>query len=362
MNTMNHLTELLTRTARPRWTIAGRSFSPFAVCSIAGFIAGVGMAFALVAARALSPAVLAGCVAVALGVFYLRAMAVKIVFGTERYVQYHDELSILGGVALMLVAIGQPLVPYLAISALTMGVILAHGRIGCHSAGCCHGRASRIGVIYEDDGIAIPRAPVQLAESVWLLAAVAIGAIVFVRINPAAALAWYVPARAFGRFMLERHRGDARPEALGLSEAQWISLALVTVVAIGEARAVLPMTWTTLFFAAAVWTIAVATIASAIRTKDRLLSRGHLAEVARLAEALCGANTVAVLRTSAGLRISGGRVDKVRHFSLSRDEGALDGDVRERLGTAIRGALGDAGRGQWLDGNGGVVHLIVAME
>ena len=78
------------------------------------------------------------------------------------------------------------------------------------------------------------------ATTAWVIAAIAASA------EPARAAAVFMTGYACTRFVLELWRGDpVRPHALGLSEAQWASLAALLIVA-----ALWRAEWTWIAFAA----------------------------------------------------------------------------------------------------------------
>lgn len=92
------------------------------------------------------------------------------------------------------------------------------GRLGCHAAGCCHGR----------DGI-----PVQLYEACGLLLIALITRAALARIESGewtrgTAIRWYLVLYGTLRVVLDPLRGDGRPERfLGLSHQQGFALLLV---------------------------------------------------------------------------------------------------------------------------------------
>ena len=96
----------------------------------------------------LSPWIVAG-LAVASAVTSLAlATITKVIVGEERLTYYHHEIAILSVAGALLVILQQPVLPYLDILLLGIGVFLAFGRIGCFLTGCCHGRPHEKGVAY----------------------------------------------------------------------------------------------------------------------------------------------------------------------------------------------------------------------
>lgn len=131
---------------------------------------------------------------------------------------------------------------------LAPGVILgqAIGRLGCFSAGCCHGRPTEVpwAVVFRDEYAArnvgtpldVPLHPTQLYESA--LAFVIFGILLRMaprkRFHGQVALA-YVALYSVARFVVEFYRGDAaRGTVLGgwLSTSQLIAAVLLVGVAL----------------------------------------------------------------------------------------------------------------------------------
>lgn len=113
------------------------------------------------------------------------------------------------------------------------GLVLGHGigRIGCFLNGCCYGGAtdSPLGVAMAGAN----RWPVQLFEAVFNIGLCLFLNAIYLRRRPAhgRVLALYLAVYGIWRFGIEFLRADARVEALGLSAAQWTSLALGAVAA-----------------------------------------------------------------------------------------------------------------------------------
>lgn len=110
----------------------------------------------------------------------------------------------------------------------------AFGRIGCLLAGCCYGAPTElpIGVVYQESysgvPVGVPLLPVQMMESVALIAIFGILSAYARRTRPAArVISLYLMLYAPCRFMLEWLRYDAIRGMFGIfSTSQWISLAL----------------------------------------------------------------------------------------------------------------------------------------
>ncbi len=174
------------------------------------------------------------------GVLFALTYSYKILTGREDLVYYQHELAIIACCLLLLLILQLPVLQYLDITLMGIGVFLVFGRIGCFSVGCCHGRIGRFGVIYTEEHVAegfhrhfagIPVFPVQLIESACVLVTVSIGAMAIVNKQPpGTALLLYTVIYGLVRFTLEYFRGDTeRPYWLGFSEAQWTTLGIFLV-------------------------------------------------------------------------------------------------------------------------------------
>ncbi|HYC62444.1 MAG TPA: prolipoprotein diacylglyceryl transferase family protein [Thermoanaerobaculia bacterium] len=297
-----------------------RKLSSFTFCGIVGVIAAVVLAMTLTAHRALSLWMMAAIVVAAIATFFAVILVTKVITGVEQIIYYHHEIAVLVAAAFVAKLFGAPVLAYLDFTILGIGAFLFCGRIGCLLVGCCHGRPSRFGVRYGDEHVAcgftwyyagVRIFPLQLVEAVWVLGVVIVASMdVWRGAPPGAALAAYVIAYDFARFVLEYFRGDpARPYTFGLSQAQWISFWLTATVVIGELRGVLP--WR-------VWHLATLLVLIAAMIVTILLRRRSIAHVHHVREV---ANIVArdpqvhqtdapvtVARTSGGLCLSASRV------------------------------------------------------
>lgn len=139
------------------------------------------------------------------------------------------------------------------------GVFLVFGRLGCLASGCCHGRPATVGVRYPQSSIGDALAgirlfPVQMIEAVWIALVTWWAS---EQHAPGTALELWLVGYGAGRFALEWLRGDIdRPYLAGLSQAQWMSLAMLFAISGIEAwRADDSMLETTVLVAAALCVI-----------------------------------------------------------------------------------------------------------
>jgi Prolipoprotein diacylglyceryl transferase len=342
----------------------------------------------------LSAWVMAGVVLAAVSAFFGLAMFTKLLTGQERLIYYHHEIAVMVAAGALLWLLHQPMLPYLDVTLLGVGVFLACGRLGCLMVGCCHGVPHRWGVRY---GAEHARAgftpyyagvrlfPVQAVESVWVFGLVVVGSVLVLEGRPpGSALAWYVVAYGLGRFGFEFVRGDPeRPYLRGFSEAQWTSVLLVLVVVWAETSGLLPLqTWH--LGAAAGLVVAVIAVAATRRlrgtSRHQLLHPRHVREIAEAVESLSGPAThetvptdqdsvssgVGIRCTSLGVRISARCIattsGSLYHYAFSwRDRTLLEEDAR-RLASLVLQLRHHSGSNEFVEGNRGVFHLLVTAD
>ena len=311
----------------------------FRICGLAGLALAALSAALLARAFGLAMWVVAllWCEAVLAG--WAVAVMEKLVRGREVLVYFHHQFAVLGLSWITLMALGQPALPYLDVAAISLGVFLACGRVGCFLAGCCHGRPHRWGIRYQcshtEGRVAdcldeVRLLPVQLVESGWVVISVLLA--ILLRDRPGSSLSIYLGAYAAGRFWFEFLRGDAgRPYFTRLSEAQWTSLATLALLLALGGFGLLPMYW---------WQAAALLSVAAVPRGDRLLfGAAHVQEIAQaLAMALdqtSAAGRLYIAETSLGLRISASTVHEDDRtfdvFSFSREGRPMAGATVRRL-------------------------------
>jgi prolipoprotein diacylglyceryltransferase len=315
------------RWLRPRLRLLGRDRSTFRVCGTTGLLVGAGLVSWLAVQTGLSHGVNAGLLLTGVATFLILAMATKIVTGHESLIYYHHEVAILTACGLLLSVLGQPVLPYLDLTAIFLGTFLTFGRVGCLMVGCCHGQPHGWGVRYGEaharEGfpasyVGARLFPVQALEALFVAALVAAAALLVLGGAPAGtALSWYVAGYAVARFGLERLRGDAgRPYWLGFSEAQWTSVILVWIVALAEWRGRMPFSWWHTAFAAGLVLAMVGVRLRRSRVAD-LVAHGHVAELAAILEAGdLTEGAITVRRTSQAVGLSIERLPRHRGSAL----------------------------------------------
>jgi prolipoprotein diacylglyceryltransferase len=345
-----------------------RGRSPFQRAGRTGFILGAALGLALAWQAHLSLAILGALIVSAALTFFVVGLITRRLLGDERLVFYHHAAALVGSSAALLAGLGAPLLPYLDRVAVGLLMFLACGRLGCLMVGCCHGRPSRFGVRYSETHaqagfdeylVGVRLWPVQSVEALLALVLAVLGAarLWTDRAAPGVVLADSTIAYGTLRFVLEWLRGDeARPRWLGLSEAQWSTLALLAaLIAIEWLAARSLPAWhvaaTAMLVLGALFAIARRSTMSA-----RILDPRHVREVAYALHELpvrADRSGITFATTSLGLRLSWGRVNGRPHIGLS----GASGRGARRLIRLIRELTG-GGAVQCIDGQHGVLHLI----
>lgn len=359
----------------------------FRLCGSFGFVLGCALAVVLARRGGLSPAVIGALAASGAATFFALAMAAKIASGRESLTYYHHQAAVLVVEALLLRWMGRPLLPYLDLVALGLGVFLASGRVGCLLAGCCHGIPFGHGVCYgrnyRNTGFPAHLAdvrlfPVQAVEALWVAAIVAYGILLATSGAPAgSALGAYLVLYALGRFFLEFFRaGTDRPFYYEFSAAQWTSFLIATGAVCAEAAGVLPRSIWHAFVPVAMFAAAAAALAHPrLHLLLRLFAPRHLREFAealhlafRLAAADAaqtpvGPPTIHLASTSLGIAVSCGPLPPgpfpAWHFTVSRTGGALPPGSVETLSALVRQLARLPGPVHVVAGSAGAFHLLL---
>lgn len=239
----------------PRVRLGRRWVSWFQVCGAGGVVAGLAAAVLGAGLRGLPLLPVLVLAGTAGAIFLLLAIGTALVVAEGRLTWFHHQLGIVAGCGLVLAITGRPVLGYLDLvgaGLLAFGVV---GRVGCLLVGCCHGRPARHGVVYGpahvEAGLELRYAGVVLMP-VQLLEAVASASLLIACLAtlgstaaPGATLSLSLVGYAAARIGLERLRGDARPTAAGLSEAQWtawvVALGAIGLWATGSAAVPTPL-------------------------------------------------------------------------------------------------------------------------
>lgn len=319
---------------------AGREVGAYRLCGSIGFLAACGVALGVSAATGLSLVTEMVLIAVAVAVFLSLAVFTSAVTGREQLIYYHHEIAVLAAVAGVAALRDAPVLGHLDATVLGLAAFLACGRVGCLLVGCCHGRPSRHGVTYGDEHAAagfpeylvgVRLFPVQALEALIAVGLLAAGLIALS--GPAGeAFGVYVTGYAVARFGLEELRGDTlRRYWHGLSEAQWTSLSVASVMTAMAALGWLPGL---VAHAIATGILGFAALVITRRPPRDLLDPRHVGELARALPAACE-GVPAVATTSLGLRVSAGVTDGAGHYTITRPPRALDEAEAARLARVI---------------------------
>lgn len=381
----------LDRLVRPEMHLLRHSWSAFKVCGYCGLTLAILLGMALVMVRGLSPWVLAGLALLAPCTFFALAMATKILTGEEQLIYYHHEIALMGVAALLLWLLGQPVLAYLDVTILGLGMFLVCGRVGCLLVGCCHGRPHRWGVCYRAEHaragfpayyVGVRLFPMQAIESLSVFGIVLVGsALVLGGRPPGEALAWYVVSYGVARFGFEFARGDVgRPDLWGFSEAQWTSLLLMgTGVGAAMAGVVTLHPWHSAATAGLAMTMLVVALQRHRQrtATHRLLHPSHVREVAEaVAVASHLASEVSPLAmqrvtptdvhvgcTSLGLQISASNMHTaagaLHHYALSWRQDIMTHESATALARLILQLTHATASYELMQGSQGVFHVFI---
>jgi hypothetical protein len=351
---------------RPTLGGAGREFPAYLACGMTGFYVALTVLFGAGTVAGRSMLVLA-VVALTAGLsFFLYAFVRMRLAGHEAIVLLEHVWFALGAVALVLRAMGEPVLAYLDVVAVALCAFLAVGRVGCTLAGCCYGRPSTVGVTYDDvarSGIpphlaGVRLFPVAAVEAAGLVIIGAAGFLMLVRVEPGRVLVWFLLAYAVVRFGLEGLRGARRRQLLGLSLPRWMVVGQAAF-ALGLTRE-RPLAESAPGCAALIIAFAASLVVLRLRDpRRRLLAPAHLNELRELAREGGGATAsrvpeLLVSSRGAALAVSASRPG-ARHVSVS-----LGGrrDVQLLCELAAR-AFPDLHRESARTTPGGVLHVLV---
>jgi hypothetical protein len=382
---------LLDALTRPKIHALRRSWSAFRVCGYAGLTFAVLLAMTLVICQGGSPWVMAAIVLSAIMTFLGLALLTKVILGEERLIYYHHEIAVLAVAAVVLWLLRQPILAYLDVTLLGIGLFLACGRVGCLMVGCCHGQPSPWGIRYRAEHAAagftpcyvgVRLFPVQAVEALWVAGVVAVGSVLVMSSRPpGTALTWYVVAYGVGRFGFEFLRGDPhRPYLGGFSEAQWISLFLVITAAVAGQSGALAFHPG---YAAAAAGLVLTAVAVALHRRwgrtlqHQLLHPHHVQEFARAVDGavrLAMEGTAApapplplaavhLERTSLGIQVSASRIVSatglVYHYALSGQGKSLNAEGARALAELLLLLRHPSDPHELVAGGHGVFHVLI---
>jgi prolipoprotein diacylglyceryltransferase len=385
---LNHFFDKL---AKPNISILHRTLSSYQFFGYFGLTIAVILSMTLVTLNGLSHWVIVGIAITAVLTFFSLAMVTKIITGEEQLIYYHHEIAVMLMSTILLWLLRQPILPYLDIAILGIGIFLSCGRVGCLMVGCCHGRPHKWGVCYRKEHaeagfthyyVGIRLFPIQIVESIWVLFLVIVGTVlVMTGAHPGEVIAWYVIAYDIGRFLLEFVRGDPeRPYYAGFSEAQWTSIFLMIIIIMAEIKGALTFHWWHV-----VSTVGLILLMIAVALKRRfqktpkylLLNPRHIEEVAEALDRLLHVeferssiheknSTPADIKmecTSQDVQISTSIIknqsDQIYHYALSRKKARLTDESAEILAELLFQLKKSFHSYKLIKGNKGVFHLLI---
>ena len=357
----------------------GKRISSFHFFGGIGFILGMALGLVLCKVSGLQPPVILLMTVIGAASFITLALVAKRITGDEMLVYYHHEIAIVVCCAAALYLFRLPVLPYLDITLLGIGVFLAFGRIGCHSVGCCHGKPHHRGIRYGqqhvDAGFTwyykdIPLLPVQLMESACVFVIVLTGAWLLCRhVQPGTVLVVYTVIYGSIRFGLEFFRGDDdRPYRWGLSEAQWTTLALVALTyGLGGAGLLPVYAWHAVIFLCMLAASVILVLLYRSKVFHPLLAATHVTQIAEGLEILeidDPESRVSVHTTNRGLCLSSGNYDvNTRLYTLSlKNASLIKRGLVEKLARTIGSLKHHAGGFDIIDKKNGVYHILFRLK
>lgn len=369
--------------SKPYLEIGRRRWALFQICGVAGFALSLVTTQALIVREGLSRGVLAAITVAAVATFFGLVLATKILTGRERIIYYHHEIAVIAVTTLLVWLVRKPVLPYLDITILGIGIFLAGGRVGCLMAGCCHGRPHAWGVYYTEEHavagfpsylLGVRLFPIQAAEALCVLCIVLVG-VYFVLSGrpPGTAFSLYVVAYGLGRFFFEFARGDAdRPFWLGFSQPQWLSLFLMGAAVWAELSGSLPLSrWHLAVLALLCAVVLLTGLRRRLPTTPafQLLQPKHVRQIAHALKSHASvpstahASLIPIARTSLGILISGSELrsgtDRVFHYTISSDRERMTEPAARTLAKLIGCLKGLASTEQLIAGSHGVFHVVM---
>ncbi len=313
-------------------------------------------------------------------VFFILAFGAKWITGEEVIVYYHHEVAILLVSTAGLALLGMPILAYLDITMLGVATFLAFGRIGCFNVGCCHGLPAKRGVAYTHEHVeagftfyyqGIRLFPVQLVESAFVFLLIVVGSVLLLEgYEPGTFLALYSSLYGLFRFVIELFRGDPeRPYWLGLSEAQWTTLLLMSITIVFCVIFKTPFYQMNIFAGIVVLLIACTLLVRESRIQKMFRPR-HIRQIAaalndvpQMHEATAKQQRIPVYQTNLKLRLSRGqfRQDKtmITHYTLSGcKENNLTPPTVERMASLIKQLQEHQNTGEVQPGKNGTFHIL----
>ena len=333
--------------------ILNHSFPSFHFFGAVGYTLGLtlGLLLTYYTGLILWPTLICGLIGA--GVLIGLTFLYKKITGREDLVYYQHELAILACSLVALLLLDQPVLKYLDITLVSIGVFLVFGRIGCFSVGCCHGKPHKYGVVYSKEHVVegfpnyykgIRIFPIQLVESACAAIIVIVGIyLILGRSAPGTTLLVYSIIYGLIRFTLEFFRGDVeRPYWLNFSEAQWTTLGIFVLSVILSFYGLLPYyTWHLWIVGGLVLFMIGATLYMKWQKVPtyKILRPEHVSEIAAGIEALethtPPKGEILIAHTTLGLKISKGALkienELAVHYTISKEISQKDNGKKREL-------------------------------
>lgn len=333
--------------------IGSHRFPSFLFLGTIGYVVGAGLGITLTLLKGLNIWIIFLMAAVSAATFFALVWGVKWLKGEEDIVYYHHEIGILATCTFTLWVIGAPILAYLDIVLLGIGTLLAFGRWGCFSVGCCHGRpcSCKMAAVYTQDHaeagfpwyyVGVKLFPLPLLESVWVFFTVGIGISLILSGFPAGtAIVAYTVIYGLPRFVFEFYRGDPeRPYWGPFSEAQWTTLVLFLLTILLGWKGLLPYyswhAWTggLLVLFCGIYTIiyyapfhAIQRLLNPRKVEEFAIKLNRIQEVSVTHETT--AISIPIIKTSYGIQLSKGLIqtseEQIIHYTISHIEAEQPG-------------------------------------
>ncbi|MFN0122731.1 MAG: prolipoprotein diacylglyceryl transferase family protein, partial [Blastocatellia bacterium] len=231
---MKRLNDLFDALPRTRAGLLTHEVPAFRACGVTGFYIALITAFAGCLLTGRSLLVMACLNLVCAFAFYAYTYLRRWITGVEMLVLLEHVWFALACNALALWLLGEPVLAYMDILGVALCPFLAAGRFGCTLVGCCHGKPSAIGVVYDEQcardgfgrhlvGVRLFPVPAMEAAGLILIGLIGLAALPFAPVGRV--FAWFLLAYSIMRFGLEGLRGDRRPHLWGFSQARWMAMA-----------------------------------------------------------------------------------------------------------------------------------------
>ena len=390
-NLIHSINTTLDSLSFPEVKILRHYLPSFRMCGYIGFLLGSLLTISLVLIQGLSIKFMLVINLVAVATFLSQVMLTKIITGREKLTYYNHQIVLLVATGWLLWWLHQPVLPYLDITILGLGLCLACTRVGCFMVGCCHGKPYHCGVCYRKEHaevgftpyfVGVRLFPIQTIESLWTFCIVLVGVfLVLANYSPGEALSWYIATYGLGRFQFEFWRGDSERFYLwGFSQAQWLSLFNLCTLAGAAWLGILSFHWWLIGITA--W-LALTIIAIALKrhfqaaTEYKLLHPHHLKELAEVlervsslatektspSESLSTSSNIPVVCTSLGIQISASKIKQSGHliylYTLSQSNGTLVEETAKVLARLICQLRHVVNSSELIKGSGGAFHVLL---